>query len=54
MITGHIGRKAADILIHAGVRIFLGASGTVQSALDAFRAGQLEEKTAQGGWLLDR
>ncbi|HQM92110.1 MAG TPA: NifB/NifX family molybdenum-iron cluster-binding protein [Syntrophales bacterium] len=54
VITGHIGRKAADILIHAGVRIFLGASGTVQSALDAFKSGQLEEKMAQGGWPMDR
>jgi predicted Fe-Mo cluster-binding NifX family protein len=54
VITGHIGRKAADILKHAGVRIFLGASGTVQSALDAFKSGQLEEKMAQGGWPMDR
>lgn len=45
VITGHIGRKAADALKGAGVRIFLGASGTVQSALDAFRAGRLEEKS---------
>ncbi len=44
VITGHIGRKASAALKGAGVRIFLGASGTVQSALDAFRAGRLEEK----------
>lgn len=44
VITGHIGRKATAALKGAGVRIFLGASGTVQSALDAFRAGRLEEK----------
>jgi predicted Fe-Mo cluster-binding NifX family protein len=45
VITGHIGRKASAALKEAGVRIFLGASGTVLSALDAFRAGRLEEKT---------
>lgn len=44
VITGHIGRKASVALQVAGVRIFLGASGTVQFALDAFRSGELEEK----------
>ena len=44
VITGHIGRKATSALKGAGVRIFLGASGTVQSALEAFKAGKLEEK----------
>lgn len=44
VITGHIGRKASAALKGAGVRIFLGASGTVQSSLDAFKAGKLEEK----------
>ena len=45
VITGHIGRKATAALKGAGVRIFLGASGTIQSALEAFQAGRLEEKT---------
>ena len=44
VITGHIGRKASAALKGVGVRIFLGASGTVQFALDAFREGKLEEK----------
>ncbi|OPY07451.1 MAG: Dinitrogenase iron-molybdenum cofactor [Syntrophaceae bacterium PtaB.Bin038] len=44
VITGHIGRKASAALKEAGVRIFLGASGTVQSALDAFKTGKLEER----------
>jgi predicted Fe-Mo cluster-binding NifX family protein len=44
VITGHIGRKASAALKEAGVRIFLGASGTVQVALDAYREGRLEEK----------
>jgi predicted Fe-Mo cluster-binding NifX family protein len=44
VITGHIGRKATAALKGAGVRIFLGASGTIQSALEAFKKGKLEEK----------
>jgi predicted Fe-Mo cluster-binding NifX family protein len=43
-VTGHIGRKATAALKRAGVRIFLGASGTVQSALEAFNSNKLEEK----------
>jgi predicted Fe-Mo cluster-binding NifX family protein len=44
VVTGHIGRKAAALLKGAGVRIFLGASGPVRSAIDAFKKGKLEEK----------
>jgi predicted Fe-Mo cluster-binding NifX family protein len=44
VITGHIGRKATAALKRAGVRIFLGASGPVQSAVEAFKDGKLEEK----------
>jgi predicted Fe-Mo cluster-binding NifX family protein len=43
VVTGHIGRKATDLLKGAGVRIFLGASGPVKSALESFKNGQLEE-----------
>jgi predicted Fe-Mo cluster-binding NifX family protein len=45
VITGHIGRKASALLKGVGVRIFLGASGPVKSAIEAFQAGRLEEKT---------
>ncbi len=44
VITGHIGRKATALLQGAGVRIFLGASGPVKSAIEAFKNGKLEEK----------
>jgi predicted Fe-Mo cluster-binding NifX family protein len=44
VITGHIGRKATDLLKGVGVRIFLGASGPVHSALETFKSGKLEEK----------
>jgi predicted Fe-Mo cluster-binding NifX family protein len=32
------------LLKGAGVRIFLGASGPVHSALETFKSGKLEEK----------
>jgi predicted Fe-Mo cluster-binding NifX family protein len=44
VITGHIGRKATAALKGAGVRIFLGASGPVKSAIEAFIKGKLEER----------
>jgi len=44
VITGHIGRKATALLKGVGVRIFLGASGPVHSALEFFKNGNLEEK----------
>jgi predicted Fe-Mo cluster-binding NifX family protein len=43
VITGHIGRKAAAVLKGAGVRIFLGASGPVKAAIEAFKENRLEE-----------
>jgi predicted Fe-Mo cluster-binding NifX family protein len=45
VLTGHIGRKATAALRAAGVKIYVGASGPVKSAVDAFREGLLEEKS---------
>ncbi len=45
VITGHIGRKAAQILLEAGVNIYTGASGKVSTALADYRAGKLEQLT---------
>jgi predicted Fe-Mo cluster-binding NifX family protein len=44
VVTGHIGRKATAALKGVGVKIFLGASGPVKSAIEAFQDGKLEEK----------
>jgi predicted Fe-Mo cluster-binding NifX family protein len=46
VLTGHIGRKAAAILLAAGVKIFTGASGKISAAVEAFQAGKLEEMTS--------
>jgi len=43
VLTGHIGRKASALLRGAGIKIFLGASGRVQEAIEGFKAGQYGE-----------
>jgi predicted Fe-Mo cluster-binding NifX family protein len=43
VVTGCIGKKAAQILLEANVRIYLGASGKVKDALDDLKEGRLEE-----------
>jgi len=46
VITGNVGPKAFTALKAAGVRVYTGATGTVQEALDAFKAGRLQEAGA--------
>jgi predicted Fe-Mo cluster-binding NifX family protein len=41
IITGNIGPKAFDVLHATGIEIYLGASGSVQQAVDQWKAGQL-------------
>lgn len=43
VITGNLGPNAADILAAAGVKTYLGISGTVRQVLQQFKAGQLRE-----------
>ncbi|MGQ4911956.1 MAG: NifB/NifX family molybdenum-iron cluster-binding protein [Candidatus Thorarchaeota archaeon] len=43
VITGSVGPNAYPALQNAGIRILTGAFGTVQSALDGYRANSLEE-----------
>ena len=43
VITGNLGPKATDTLRVAGVKAYLGASGTVRQALQQYKAGQLQE-----------
>lgn len=46
VVTGYIGRKAAVILIDAGVKIYTGASGKVKAAFEDFKSGKLQEMTS--------
>ena len=40
--TGNMGPKAFAALKAAGIKVYVGADGTVQKALDSFMAGALE------------
>lgn len=42
VVTGHIGPRALKALQAAGIQVYVGAEGTVQEAIDAFLAGELE------------
>jgi predicted Fe-Mo cluster-binding NifX family protein len=53
LLTGNVGPKAFAALSAAGVRICLSEAATVREAIDAFKAGKLEETTdanVQGHW----
>ncbi|SKA68334.1 NifB/NifX family molybdenum-iron cluster-binding protein [Desulfobaculum bizertense] len=53
VITGHVGPKAYAALHKGGIKIYLGANGTVDEALKAFQAGTLEPADSadkEGHW----
>lgn len=53
LITGNVGPKAFMVLNKAGVKIFIGAKGTVKEALDDFQGGELKEAldaNVEGHW----
>ena len=45
VITGNLGPNAADTLAAAGLKTYLGASGTVREALQQYKSGQLQESS---------
>jgi len=53
LITGHCGPRAFRTLSAAGIKVVVGAEGTVQKALDRFAAGELKPAEAgdvEGHW----
>ena len=53
VISGNMGPKAFATLQSAGIEIYTGASGTVQDALEAFKAGKLNragKANVEGHW----
>ena len=53
VLTGHCGPKAFRVLKAANVRIYVGVDGTVQDALEKFKAGSLQEAAeadVEGHW----
>jgi len=54
VITGNVGPKAFATLQAGGVKIYIGASGTVAEALEKFKAGQLDgvsKANVEGHWI---
>ncbi|MBN1420615.1 MAG: NifB/NifX family molybdenum-iron cluster-binding protein [Planctomycetes bacterium] len=54
LLTGHCGPKAFRTLQAAGVRVVVGAEGTVAEAVEAFKAGRLkpaESADVEGHWV---
>jgi predicted Fe-Mo cluster-binding NifX family protein len=43
VITGNLGPNAAETLAAAGVKTYLGASGTVRQTLEQYKTGRLQE-----------
>ena len=53
VVSGNVGPKAFAALQTAGIEIYTGASGTVQEALEAFKAGTLNKASkanVEGHW----
>ncbi len=53
LITGNVGPKAFTALNSEGIEIFIGASGTVQNAVDDYLNGKLEKTenaNVEGHW----
>jgi predicted Fe-Mo cluster-binding NifX family protein len=43
VITGHVGPKAFNTLQAAGIKVYVGVAGDVQTALEDYRAGKFRE-----------
>lgn len=54
LISGHCGPKAYRVLSEASVKIFTGAKGTIQDAINMFNANELQEANSadvEGHWV---
>jgi predicted Fe-Mo cluster-binding NifX family protein len=54
LITGNCGPKAFKVLERAGVKILVGASGTVQNVVEQFKRNELtpaESANVEGHWV---
>ena len=49
VITGSVGPNAFQGLAAAGIDVYVGATGTVKQAFDAYRAGELKRASAPTG-----
>jgi len=54
VLTGHCGPNAFKTLDSAGIKVVVGVTGTVQEAIDAFKAGELkptDHADVEGHWM---
>ena len=54
VITGHVGPKAFATLQAGGVKVYVGATGTVAEAVEQFKAGKLKQSNGadvEGHWV---
>ncbi len=54
VITGHVGPKAFTVLNSAGIKIYTGATGTVEEAVEKLKAGELDcadDADVEGHWV---
>ncbi len=53
VVTGNVGPKAFSALEAGGIKVHIGASGSLENAVGQFKAGQLEcvtEANVEGHW----
>lgn len=53
LVTGHCGPNAFRTLSQGGVKVYVGAQGTVREAIEKLKAGELKEADSpdvQGHW----
>lgn len=53
LVTGNVGPKAFGALQAGGIKMYVGATGSVEHAVEQFKAGQLEcvaEANVEGHW----
>ena len=48
LITGNLGPNAASALSASGIKVYLVPGGTVKDVIEGYRAGRLNEASAQG------
>ena len=53
VLTGNCGPKAFRVLAEAGIKVYVGVTGTAREAVQAFQKGELTEATSanvEGHW----
>jgi predicted Fe-Mo cluster-binding NifX family protein len=54
VLTGNVGPKAFSVLQAADIKMYVGATGSVENAVEHFKAGQFEcvtEANVEGHWV---